>query len=346
MLKKKIAMVWLIIICLILALACTACSQGEGKNRNEDGVVDSDGVNAPGSPEANGGSADPTNSDLDDNQGNSSSNAGESTKSQENSGLDGINGGSQGNTGDGIDEDSLESWVGDYSYTEYAPPDQNMFYSLIIYEENHDYYADIYIDGFQTAKRLRAKVAGNGLSVDLIFDSYLPDSMFDIYEEGDILLSFTKSGSRFLTSWGEIEPMLLEDDVKDQEHFEKTEYPILIMRFNNNIGMDDSYDVLQLTDDSVTYSYYDYSDPYNPELKEKTVPFSEMLGKDENGIDKFIITMFSYDGFNVRELELTDELNRRIKEDPEFRRKLGVFVGNHFDRQLENDIIDAKDIDP
>ncbi len=251
---------------------------------------------------------------------------------------------SNGNSSTG-DTASLDSWVGDYSFNEYAPPDQNMFYSIYIFKEGIYHYAEIYIDGFQTMLRLKARVIENGDGIDLLFDSYLPDNLFDIYEKGDHLLSLERSGSKLLTYWALIEPMLSENKAAGGAYFEKAEYPVLLMSFNVNFGMEESFEVLQLTDKTVTYIYYDYSDASNPQLKEKTVPFSEMLAKEDNGEDRFYMSIFLYDGYNVRELELTEKLDNRIKKDPEFRKKLGALIGKHFDRELKNDFIDVEDIE-
>ncbi len=131
-----------------------------------------------------------------------------------------INGGAVSRDGSG-DTSSLNTWVGEYTFSEYAPPDQNMLYSISIYKEENTYYADIYIDGFQTMERLRAKVSGDNSSVKLIFDSYLPDNQFEIFEEGDILLSFEKSGSELLSYWAGIEPMVIDNNVSGKVYFQK-----------------------------------------------------------------------------------------------------------------------------
>lgn len=102
----------------------------------------------------------------------------------------------------------LESWVGKYTFSEYAPPDQNMFYRIQIFKDKDGYYAEIYIDGFQTLERLRAKVSGDRNSIKLLFDKYLPGSNHDFYNKGDILLHFKRENSRIYTYWGEITPML------------------------------------------------------------------------------------------------------------------------------------------
>ena len=336
----------LVIFCL--AFTCTACSRKGGAEGLDNNAVITD----PGADTGSDGSG--TSGDGADAVSGVSD--AESAIDQGNLSTDETDVGIGGNK-DHIDESNseilgsdsnalpLEAWVGDYSFTEYAPPDQNMFYSIYIYKESTSHYADIYIDGFQTMMRLKAEVIENGNRIDLMFDSYLPDNLMDIYEKGDHLLSLEKSGSKLLTYWGEIEPMLSDNIATGGAYFEKAEYPVLLMSFNVNFGMEESFEVIQLTDKTVTYSYYDYSDASNPVLKEKTVPFSEMLAKEDNGIDKFYMSIFLYDGYNVRELELTEKLTDRIKSDPEFRKRLGALIGKHFDRQLESDIIDVKDFE-
>lgn len=115
-------------------------------------------------------------------------------------------------------ETSLATWVGEYSFSEYAPPDQNMFYSITIYYEDNNYFAKISIDGFQRIKRLLAKVSGDTNSIKLEFLKYLPDNRFESYKQGEVLLSLEKRGSKLITHWGEIQPLVLENE-KAGEYF-------------------------------------------------------------------------------------------------------------------------------
>jgi hypothetical protein len=114
----------------------------------------------------------------------------------------------------------LETWVGNYSFSEFVPPDQNMIYGISIYKEQGNYYADISIDGFQTIERLRAKVEGDKNSIKLRFDKYLPDNRFEPYEVGDILLSFEKKGPDLNTLWGKIEPIDKSNKKSGNAYFE------------------------------------------------------------------------------------------------------------------------------
>lgn len=339
--RRVKAVAVIVIICLVFT--CSACSQ---KDKAE-GPDNSTAIMDPGGPDGSG-----TNRDGADE-------AGVSDTESANDQVDVPSDGNDASTGGIVDADisgpeisgsdgdtaSLGSWEGDYSFDEYAPPDKSMFYSMHIYKEGIDYYAEIYIDGFQTMMRMKADAVENGNRLDLFFDSYLPDNFLDIYDEGDYLLSLERSGSKLLTRWAGIAPMLSENNAAGGEYFVKAEYPVLLMSFNVNFGMEESFEVIQLTDETVTYSYYDYSDSSNPVLKEKTVPFSEMLEKEDNGIDRFYMSIFVYDGYTFRELEMTEELTDRIKNDPEFRKRLGALIGKHFDKELKNDVIDVDDIE-
>lgn len=102
---------------------------------------------------------------------------------------------------------SLDSWIGDYSFSEFVPPDQNMFYSISIFKENDRYFAEINIDGFQTMERLKAEVEGGENSVKFIFSEYLPDNMLEPYKVGDILLRFEREKLGINTFWGKISPI-------------------------------------------------------------------------------------------------------------------------------------------
>lgn len=115
---------------------------------------------------------------------------------------------------------NLESWIGSFVFTEYAPPDQNMFYSLSISKEGTDYYATISIDGFQTLVRLRGKVVGDANWIQVRFDQYLPDNQFETYEIGDQLLRLDKKNAEIYTTWGKLQPMLEDNTKSDRVYFQ------------------------------------------------------------------------------------------------------------------------------
>lgn len=105
---------------------------------------------------------------------------------------------------------SLDSWVGDYEFYEFCPLDENMNYYISIYKENDGYNASIDIDGFQTLKRLPAEVSGDENSIKLMKNIYRR-TCYELYDKGDILLSFERKIYKIYTFWGEIQPMLEEN---------------------------------------------------------------------------------------------------------------------------------------
>ena len=114
---------------------------------------------------------------------------------------------------------NLDEWLGEYSFYELYPPDINMLYDIKIFKEDDDYYANIIIDGFQTNKRIRARVLSLQEGITLVFDSYLSESTGEKFINGDELLGFNKVDSELHTNWGKIEPILLENKTSDEVYF-------------------------------------------------------------------------------------------------------------------------------
>jgi len=118
-------------------------------------------------------------------------------------------------------KDSLMSfWIGEYCYEEYLPPNMGMTYLITIYEDD-GLYARIKIDGFQTIKRLKAKVWSNGEEVMFEFYDYYTDeggnsTIPEKYNVGDILLKLKKQDNVLITEWRKIQPMITENEEPGQ----------------------------------------------------------------------------------------------------------------------------------
>ena len=117
-------------------------------------------------------------------------------------------------------DSEIQVWEGVLEFSESAPPDQSLSYTIKIYKENNEYYGDISIDGFQTMNRIRTKAVGDKNSVNLVFDTYLPDNVGERYEKGDILLSLERKGQKVYTSWGKLQPMFQENKQSGEVYFE------------------------------------------------------------------------------------------------------------------------------
>ena len=62
----------------------------------------------------------------------------------------------------------MTSWIGQYTFYEFAPPNQNMKYEINVYEDD-GLYAYIAIDGFHTLKRLKTKVWSRENEIMFVF---------------------------------------------------------------------------------------------------------------------------------------------------------------------------------
>jgi len=72
-----------------------------------------------------------------------------------------------------------------------------------------------------TLIRWRAKVQGDDESIDLILDSYSPESMLGLHEIGDILWTLRKEENKILTYWGKWSPMLVQNQESGKVYFVK-----------------------------------------------------------------------------------------------------------------------------
>lgn len=118
----------------------------------------------------------------------------------------------------------LKTWVGDYGYLEVIsePIPMLMGFEISICEEESGYYADIRIVGQTTDVHAKARVYGGEEWISLVLEEYLPDNMIGLNAEpGSVLLSFRKEGEMLYTYWGEIVPMIIDNEISGNVYFEK-----------------------------------------------------------------------------------------------------------------------------
>ena len=124
-----------------------------------------------------------------------------------------------------LNTDDLKGWVGTYSFAEcYSKPDHAplfMDYKITIYQEEEKYFADIKITGQTTQTSIKAEGYGDDEWISLVFQQYLPDHvMGGINDTSSVLLSFRKEESDVYTYWGEIKPMLYENEDSGEIYFQ------------------------------------------------------------------------------------------------------------------------------
>jgi hypothetical protein len=104
------------------------------------------------------------------------------------------------------------AWLGEYRYEEFFPPNISRTYLITIFE-NDGLNARIQVDGFQTLKRLEAKVVQVGEEISFLYsgDYYTEEEKNDIYNgiyyEGDILLKLKHQKGSIITEWEELQPI-------------------------------------------------------------------------------------------------------------------------------------------
>lgn len=178
---------------------------------------------------------------------------------------------------------ALESWVGLYRYWETFPDDiledLNFYvrYTVRIYEEDGEYYADIssYSDWIHSESL--ARIEGDEETIDFLYVEPLPQDIGyygwrDRYEKDELLLSFSRAGDTLQTSW---ETLRLETpyfaDREDEivgEYFEK-------------ININDETDE-ELSSWIGTYRYQE--------------PFSSASDEDGENLNAYTINIYKEDG--------------------------------------------------
>ena len=107
----------------------------------------------------------------------------------------------------------LDTWVGKYAFEDDLGDGYFWEYGISIYKDDAGYRAEISVDGRQVMLRLLARVVGDGNSIQLVFDRYLPDNSFDVHRPGNLLLALGWRDSTLLTKWGRIASTLEEGTV-------------------------------------------------------------------------------------------------------------------------------------
>lgn len=118
----------------------------------------------------------------------------------------------------------LNEWIGDYGYLEVIsePVLMLMGFEISIYAEESGYYADVRIVGQTTDVHAKARVYGDAEWISLVLEEYLPDNMIGLNADpGSVLLSFRKEADVLYTYWGEVGPMIIDNEISGKVYFEK-----------------------------------------------------------------------------------------------------------------------------
>lgn len=122
-------------------------------------------------------------------------------------------------------------WVGTYSFEEDGGKNAGgtviyIVHELTIMESDDGLRASLQSNGYQTSKDLNCKARVIGNKLEIIFESYGENNIFETYEAGDLLLTLEKRTAKgkaeLLTWWGKFTPMIPEKPKTGKVFFVKS----------------------------------------------------------------------------------------------------------------------------
>ena len=124
-----------------------------------------------------------------------------------------------------------KEWAGTYTFDEDGGKNAGgtvifIAHELVVMETDDGLRATLQSNGYQTSKDLicSANVLGNKLQI--IFESYGENNVFESYEKGDVLLTLekkqVKGKPQVITFWGKFTPIIPEKPKTGQVFFVKS----------------------------------------------------------------------------------------------------------------------------
>lgn len=123
------------------------------------------------------------------------------------------------------------SWLGSYEFDEDGGRNAGgtaifITHRLEIKQAEDALLATIRSNGYQTSIDLNCTAKISGDKVEIYFDSYGEDNMFENYEQGDLLLTLEKKTlkgkSELLTFWNKFQPVIEKNGKSGKVYFKKT----------------------------------------------------------------------------------------------------------------------------
>lgn len=159
----------------------------------------------------------------------------------------------------------LDSWVGDYIFTEYIEAkDYTKFYEVFISKKNNSYIAKIKTEDTHVGvySYVEAKIKGDNTNISFIFSNYLSGvtNTNKPYNSGDNLLAFTKTDTGIITHWDKIVPNNDFNKI-DGEYFKIRENSEGFLghwytSIPNTGGNSTTIEVKEMSDKSVSFHLY------------------------------------------------------------------------------------------
>jgi hypothetical protein len=122
------------------------------------------------------------------------------------------------------------SWLGNYEFSEDGGRNAGgtkifISHELNIKQTENGLMATLLSNGYQTSKNLICTAKASGDKVEIYFDSYGEDNLFESFEQGDLLLTLenktVKGKTETLTFWNKFQPSITKNEKSGKVYFIK-----------------------------------------------------------------------------------------------------------------------------
>ena len=126
---------------------------------------------------------------------------------------------------------NTKDWVGNYTFEEDGGKNAGgtvifISHELNVMETDDGLIATLQSNGYQTSKDLSCKAKVVGTKLELYFQSYGENNIFESYEPGDLLLTLEKKTLKgkttLLTFWGKFTPIIPKNEKTGKAYFVKS----------------------------------------------------------------------------------------------------------------------------
>ncbi len=122
-------------------------------------------------------------------------------------------------------------WAGHYSFDEDGGRNAGgtaifISHELTVMETDDGLIAHLESNGYQTSKDLNCKAIAKGNKLEIYFDSYGENNIFESYKPGDLLLTLERRTAKgkieLLTFWGKFSPIVPKNEKTGKVYFTKS----------------------------------------------------------------------------------------------------------------------------
>ena len=117
-------------------------------------------------------------------------------------------------------------WTGSYAFTENGGRNAGgaailVTHQIDVFEGGEGLAVSITSQGYQTSAELNCSAKVVGAKLQIYFESYGENNMFEPYNQGDLLLTLERKGKTLLTHWGKLSASMDANQRSGKPYFEK-----------------------------------------------------------------------------------------------------------------------------